>query len=256
MILNLVSRVTIAIAILGVCQFSVAQWDSTEFTYQYNGSDIFDGTTTVSPWAIAGGLEDDDLSLNGSTLTITPLGGADGDDNNGWIQQDGDTTPWETPGSGVVEQNEWALEFALDLDDLDLSVNDNITLWAEGGGNRQIIVIGADSVSTFGGTVLDMNDNTDGMHVFQLAFSALDATADASGTYQLYRDGVLIGADLPRESGQGLSRLIIGDCCTSLGNPVDQYNIGYVRFSAVPEPSSLGILMIGMLGLFGRVRRK
>lgn len=226
--------------------------DSSTLAHQYDGNQIHDGTSAISPWGILGGIEDDDVALNGSSLVITPLSGADDNDNNGWIQQDGGGTPWED----VVALPQWTLEVSVDLNDLDLELQDNIVIWAEGGGNRQIIIIGSNSVSTFGGTVLDTNSNTDGQHLFQLQYDATDTTADASGTYQLYRDGVLLGA-LARESGQGLDRLIVGDCCTSpLGNPVDQYEIGHVRFgSDIPEPCSIVLIGLGLIGLAGRRRR-
>jgi len=246
---GIMNKASMGSALLGVALVlglgSVAQaqvLDSSTFANQYNGSDIYlDGAPPgtgagafSADWSQAGGADvvATDLTNNGTSLVYTPTS------NNGWLQQDGEASPWEAEGTGVVSQLGWTFELSVDLNDIS-GANDNIVMWNEGGGNRQIIVIAAGEVRTFGGTVLDTNDNTDGQHVFQLQYDSTDTTADPSGTYQLYRDGVQIGTDLARESGQGLSRLIVGDCCTSLGNPIDQYEIGHVRFDTVlPTPDN------------------
>jgi len=240
---------------LGCLNFAeAAAIDSSILPHQYNGNEIYldgapagTGVGTFSPdWAQGGGagVTAADLTNNGTNLVYTETS------NNGWVEQDGGSTPWES----VVAESKWVVELSVDLNDNDLQTPDNMVMWAEGGGNRQIIVISATGVSTLEGTTLATGlDNTDGQHLYQLHYDATDLTADPSGTYQLYRDGVQIGADFARGASSGLSRLIVGDCCTGLGNPIDEYEIGHVRFG-VPEPSTIALAFLGLIGLAGRRR--
>jgi hypothetical protein len=224
---------------------------SSGFANQYDGNQIWDGTNFVNQWAQAGGATPASLSLNGTNLVQT------NDANNGWVQHDGGTTPWET-GTGS-----FALEVSLKLNDTDLSLNDNIALWMEGQGNRQIIVVTSTAVHAWGGNslgpvLIDNVNNTDDFHTFRVNFNPNDTSAGPEGTYQVLRDGTLIsGAGLARESGQSNSRLIVGDCCTQpLGNPVDQFEIQYVRYTYVPEPGAIALCFAAMGGVLSRRRRR
>jgi hypothetical protein len=214
--------------------------DSSNFDNRYNGNEIWNGTSFVNQWAQAGGATPAALSLNGTNLVQT------NDANNGWIQHDdADSTPWEL-GSGS-----FTVEMTAVLNDTNATLNDGFTLWAELGGattgNRQILWIQNDSVNLLDGTeLLGGIDNTDTLHTYRLAYDATDTSADATGTYHVWRDGLLItGSGIARQAAATVdSRLIAGDCCTSLGNPVDQYEIGYIRYDmdGAFEPEFLATL--------------
>ena len=214
--------------------------DSSTFASQFDGNQIFDGTSLINDWVQNGGHTPAAFSLSGGTLVVTP------DANNGWVEHDNDFTPWE------LSAGSWTLEVEVKLNDTDPGVNDGLVLWGERDGNRGVLWIQAGSITDLSGTVLaDGLDNTDGFHTIRVAYDSNEAL------HHVWRDGALLsgaGVDI-NLAGGNLSRLIIGDCCTGIGNPVDQFELGYVRYQAdqalavIPEPTTAILIGLGCLGL-------
>ena len=224
-----VMRSKLLLAALVVCSFcfvesnqalALTKLDSSNFDNQYNGNEIWNGATFVNQWAQNGGATAASLSLNGTNLI------QDNDDNNGWVEHDNDSTPWEL-GTGS-----YTLEVTGVLNDTDGAEEDGFVLWTALDGNRQVIWIQDDSINLLDGTeLLGGLDNTNGLHTIRVAYDATDTTAGADGTYHVWHDGLLItGSGIARQAGTTSSRLIVGDCCTSIGNPVDQFEIGSIRY--------------------------
>ena len=69
----------------------------------------------------------------------------DNDANNGWVEHDNDSTPWEL-GSGS-----YTVEITTTLNDTDPAENDGFTIWTALGGSRQVIWIQDDSINTLAG---------------------------------------------------------------------------------------------------------
>lgn len=221
--------------------------DSSSFSNQYNGDQISDGTNTLNDWVLNGGNTAAALSLSGSNLVVSA------DANNGWVEHDNDSTAWESSAGN------WTVEVNAKLNDTEVDVNDGFVIWGERDGNRGVLWIQDDSVTDINGNVIvDGVDNTDGFHTFRVAYDATDAL------HHVWRDGDLLsgaGVDINLAGGTS-SRLIIGDCCTGIGNPVDQYELGYVRYQAdqalsvVPEPNSASLAVLGGLAILAIRRRR
>ncbi len=221
--------------------------DSSSFSNQYSGDEIWDGATLLNDWVLNGGNTAAALSLSGSNLVVSA------DANNGWVEHDNDTTAWES------SDGNWTVEINAKLNDTDVGVNDGLVIWGERDGNRGVLWIQGTSVTDISGNVIvDGIDNTDDFHTFRVAYDATDAL------HHVWRDGDLlsgVGVDINLAGGTS-SRLIIGDCCTGIGNPVDQYELGYVRYQAdqalsvVPEPGSMNLAVIGGLAVLAIRRRR
>lgn len=220
---------------------SVASWahgldgfnvSSSTFAHQYNGNQIWDGSAFQNGWSQAGYAAGSDplpaLSLSGSALRVTnslittPAGAG----NNGWLQQDTGSTPWEL-GTG-----NWTIELSGKVNEAS-SLNDNFVLWMAVGGSRLIVRIAQDAVG-YGETGADLIsgvNNADAFHTYRIAYEANNLTAGPTGTYHVWRDNVPIsGVGVSRQASDANTRLIVGDCCSSLGNPVDPFEIQYVRY--------------------------
>lgn len=219
--------------------------DSSSFSNQYSGDQIWDGATLLNDWGLNGGNTAAALSLSGNNLVVSA------DANNGWVEHDNDSTAWES------SDGNWTVEINAKLNDTDVGVNDGFVIWGERDGNRGVLWIQGTSVTDINGNVIvDGIDNTDDFHTFRVAYDATDAL------HHVWRDGDLLsgaGVDINLAGGTS-SRLIIGDCCTGIGNPVDQYELGYVRYQAdqalsvVPEPGSMNLAVIGGLAILA-IRR-
>jgi len=221
--------------------------DSSTFASQYNGDQIWDGSATINDWVLNGGNTTAALSLSGSNLVVSA------DQNNGWVEHDNDSTAWESSAGN------WTVEINAKLNNIADDVSDGLVIWGERDGNRGVLWIQDTAVTDIDGNViLDGIDNTDGFHTFRVAYDSADAL------HHVWRDGTLLsgaGVDINLAGGTN-SRLIIGDCCTNIGNPVDQYELGFVRYQAdqalavVPEPSTGLLCGLGCLALLSIRRRR
>ncbi|MCA9212253.1 MAG: PEP-CTERM sorting domain-containing protein, partial [Planctomycetales bacterium] len=219
--------------------------DSSTFSNQYDGDQIFDGSAAINAWVINGGNTAAAYELSGSNLVVSA------DANNGWVEHDNDSTPWESSAGN------WTVEISAKLNNTDDAVNDGLVIWGERDGNRGVLWIQGESVTDISGNVIaDGLVNTNDFHTYRVAYDSADAL------HHVWRDGELLsgaGVDINLAGGNN-SRLIIGDCCTGIGNPVDQYELGYVRYQAdqalsvVPEPSSFLLAIFGGLALLATRR--
>lgn len=207
----------VAVFPLGAVQggFDGFNINSSTFDNLYNGNDIWDGASFQNLWNQAGGATTASLTTVGTTLQVL------NDANNGWLEHDGGSTPWEA-GTGS-----WTLEVSAKLTDTG-AANDNFVLWTALGGQRLIINIQDDGVlyNTDGASLASGVDNTDVFHTFRIAYDS------SATTFHVWRDDVaLTGAGgVAPTTGTSNTRLIVGDCCTSIGNPIDQFEIDYVRY--------------------------
>lgn len=212
--------------------------DSSSFAHEFLGTDIFNANTLLfgDDWNLAGGASTSSLSNDGTTLV------ANNDANNGWLEQNTGASPWE------VGVGSWSLEVRAKLTDTNGN-DDGLTIWTDLNAENHVIWIQDDSINLLDGTeLLGGIDNTDGFHDFRVAYDA-----DA-GSYHVWRDGVFATTPggLKARAPAGDPRLIIGDCCTGIGNPVDQWEIDYVRYDMngafSPADVNTLTLQINMLG--------
>ena len=220
--------------------------DSSQFANKFNGTDLFDGTNLINDWATDGGATN--FSLNGNNLVLSVAA------NNGWIQHDTGSTPWEQgAGSWTVEAR--ALVGAN-------SGSGGFTVWGALNGERNIMTVREGSVTDLGGTVYSSSDNTDGFHDFRLVYDADD------DSYHYFRDGLQITPDggIGQQASTGNTRLILGDCCSNIGGSPfggsgTDVEFEYVRydnsgaFSPIPEPSTAALSGLFGLGFLLRRRR-
>ncbi|MGB1260461.1 MAG: PEP-CTERM sorting domain-containing protein [Akkermansiaceae bacterium] len=242
-------RITHTITALAVttmaCNAAVTALDSNSFDNKYIGTDIYNGSTMVGEW---GQQDDAGLSLNGSNLVMENVSA------NAWIQL-GSGSAWAT-----AVDNSWTIEFSMRVID-DSSPDSQTALWLDGGvgaGQRQIILVGENDITQFtGGASHGAGDNTTGFQTIRVAYDHTD------GNYYIYRNGVLSNSSpsTTHEGNETGTRLIIGDCCSSMGSAASDVEIEYVRFdgdgafSPVPEPSSTALLGLGGLALILRRRK-
>lgn len=196
--------------------------DGSGFEFVAGAEQIFDGFDLVGDWVNAGGLSD--YEVDGDFVTMIGL------DNNGWIEHDNGTTAWE---SGVLDGGSWTVEVRARLGDVP---DNSFVIWAADGTARSILVVGTDTVGAFNRAPVDDSDNTDGFHNFRLAFNSV------TGLYYFWRDGVLLNPDgEPADAGTGNTRLIVGDCCSTVF--MDSVDIEYIAyettggFAPVTDPS-------------------
>jgi hypothetical protein len=206
--------------------------DSSTFANKYNGNDIFNGTAFNNQWEMSGGGTELDFSLNGTNMVHTETTA------NGWIQHDDGTTPWEL-GSGS-----WTVEVNAKLNDTNPDLNDGFVVWTDLNGDNQIVWLQGDSINLLDGTELVGGiDNTDAFHTFRVAFDSSEST------YHVFRDAVQVTppAGIARRDGTANTRLLVGDCCTGIGNPIDQYEVAYIRydmsgaFSPAPDQGEMAL---------------
>lgn len=218
-------------AILSIAQ-SQQMLDSSEFDYQYGGTDIFDGEEFVNDWSLAGDANAGEL-IDGVIVEINERGNLvltqTPDNRNAWIQQDSELSPWEESGglSWTVEVRAHLIGTEPDGD----PVNNGFNIWAADGIQRVVATIQEDSFQSFGrpGEIFSEDTNDDGFHTFRITY---DVDEDL---YFFYRDGILVSEDgVFAQALTGNNRLIIGDCCTAANdlNPFlfEQLEIEYVRF--------------------------
>lgn len=219
---------SVASPALAVLTFNV---NSSTFANQYNGNQIWDGTVFQNGWTQAGYAAGSDplpaLSLNGSALRVNNAAATPANAGvNGWVQQDTGTSPWE------IGVGSWTIELSGKVNEA-TAAPDNFVLWGTVGGSRSSITIEQNVVRYGeGGTALLTGvTNDDAYHTYRIAYDSADLTASTLGTYHVWRDNVPIsGIGLPRVTADTTPRLIVGDCCGSIGGPVDPFEIQYVRY--------------------------
>lgn len=226
----------------------LATKDTSAFTNQYNGDQIWDGAGYVNDWSVNGAAPVTP-TLTGSVLTVTNTGTA-----NSWIQQ----TTGDILTLGATDG--WTLEVTLGLDG-----TDGLALWQDGsnGFNGVLIYVGANGIGTSGNGTATNQDisavSNVGVHTFRLAYDS------ANIAINIWRDGVFVtDVAAPGNPGGG-PRLIVGDCCSNatagvLFDSIDVHNISYDLAGAfapvpVPEPSSTALLGFGGLALILRRRK-
>lgn len=247
-----------AVAILAMPAVAVPiPADSSTFANKYNGDEMFDGTNLVNSWAIAAsGGTTADLSLNGSNLVYTYT------TNNGWLDHDTGSTPWEVGAPG----SSWTVAVKAKITSTDPSPFGRFVIWAANGSERNILVAGETGVNQYGFGFDLTSDNTSDFHEYRIAY---DQPTDA---YYFYRDNVQVvqssgvasglgDGSYGQQAGTSNNRLIIGDCCSNVGGVGAQVEYEYVRydmsgaFAPIPEPSTLALAGLGLIGMIG-LRRK
>ncbi len=214
--------------------------DVTAFTNYALGSAVHDGTSFTGDFssATATGV------LTGDSLAITPAA-------NGWVQIDNGTSAFESIGN-----NDWTMELTLTL-----TGTTGVAMWADpstaaAGG---ILYIGSTTGLGTGAVTNGSNGNLDttsnvGTHTFRMAYD------QAASAISIWRDGVLVTDSFTPANPGGGPRLIVGDCCSSLGGGNNftiealSYDTGGA-FAPVPEPSSTALLGLGGLALILRRRK-
>ena len=207
----LTAALALSLGMPALAAFDGFNVDSSTFDTQYLGSDIFDGNNFLGDWDLdsnTGVLSN--YSLNGTTLVINQT------TNNSWVEQDNDISPWEVglDGSYTVEISA-------------KSTSGAFTLWTDDPAQRSIMQIAPSSTGTLNDVdVFDTNSNADTFHTFRIAY---DSQLD---TYHYWRDDVALtgAAGIPAQANSGDTRLIIGDCCSSIGGPGLTYEIASVRY--------------------------
>ena len=193
----------------GIAMAAVTEKASSDFEVTQSAGDVFDGNDFTNDWEVEGGGLEGTVDGPQLTLTIT--------ENNGWIQQDTDSTAWET---GVEGGESWTVEVRARLADDD---GNAFVIWAANGFERGILQINTDSTQIFGGEVFDTNGNTDSFHDFRMAFDADEAL------YFFWRDGQLLNPEgSAAQAATGNTRLIVGDCCSNIATT--SFDLEYIRF--------------------------
>ncbi|MCA9196246.1 MAG: PEP-CTERM sorting domain-containing protein [Planctomycetales bacterium] len=229
-----------------------AELDSSEFDFQFNGVDIFDGVDFQNDWSVAGDSDVGEPLLDGASVELNENGNVvlrqTPDNRNFWIQQDSDVSGWEDGVDGGFIS--WTLEVRAHLIGTEPDgdpVNNGYNLWAADGFQRGILTIQEDSVQSFGrpGEIFSDEPNDDGFHTIRMSY---DADEDL---YFVWRDGELLSEDgFFAQAATTNNRLIIGDCCTAANdiNPFlfEELEIEYVRYdldgsyAPLENPSLLG----------------
>lgn len=229
-----------------------AELDSSEFDFQFNGVDIFDGVDFQNDWSVAGDSDVGEPLLDGASVELNENGNVvlrqTPDNRNFWIQQDSDVSGWEDGVDGGFIS--WTLEVRAHLIGTEPDgdpVNNGFNLWAADGFQRGILTIQEDSVQSFGrpGEIFSDEPNDDGFHTIRMSY---DADEDL---YFVWRDGELLSEDgFFAQAATTNNRLIIGDCCTAANdiNPFlfEELEIEYVRYdldgsyAPLENPSLLG----------------
>ena len=155
------------------------------------------------------------LSVSGGNLNFNTFSSAGTAAGTPWIHMDGGSA-WESEVTGATS---YTLEMSVQV----TAAIGGMIVWAGNGGNRLILRVGTGSITADGTGELDTGDNSAGQIALRIAYDG------GASTYDIYREGVLIGDDLPASGADGNNRLILFDCC---GSTASEGQLGYLRWTA------------------------
>ena len=156
------------------------------------------------------------LGVSGGALQFNSFSAADTPAGTPWVHMDGGSA-WEAEVDGATS---YTLEMEVRVD-ADVG---GMIIWAGNGANRLVLRVGTGSISADGpGGELDTSDNSSAPITLRLAYDG------GASTYDIYRDGVLVGDDIAASAADGNNRLILFDCC---GSTAARGEMEYLRWTA------------------------
>ena len=142
------------------------------------------------------------LEVSGGLLKFNSFSASGTAAGTPWIHMDGGSA-WEAEVDGTTS-------YTLEMEVQVLEDIGGMIIWAGNGSNRLLLRVGTGSISADGpGGELNTDDNSAAPILLRIAYDG------GAQTYDIYRDGALIGDDVAPSAGDGNNRLILFDCCGS-----------------------------------------